>query len=96
MKFKKGDIVRCIDTSALSGNELINNVIYIIKHIDKSYSSDYIELTNYNFSYRAYNGFFPRRFKKISSADMSKKEKFEYIKYKLGVRDECQKKKQIY
>ena len=92
--FKSGDIVRCIDTNAMDGNELINNVIYIIKYIDTRYSSNYIELTNYNFS-GSYNGFFPRRFIKISSADMSKKEKFEYIKYKLGVRDECQKKKQI-
>lgn len=92
--FKKGDIVRCINVSGLNDNELVNNVIYIIKDIDTSYStSNYIELTNYNFVYRGYNGFFPRRFKKISNKNMSKQERFEYIKYKLGVYNECQIKK---
>ncbi len=83
MQFKKGDIVRCIN---VSNNEDIEiSIIYIVKEIDNSYSTDFVQLDNYNYL-SSRNGFYEWRFKKVSAKDLTEEEKFMYIKWKLGAK----------
>ncbi len=89
MKFKKGDIVRCINSS--DNSDIKINIIYVIEFFDDEYSelNDFVDLTTYNFfdsEVASNKGFYSWRFKKVSKKDLTEKERFEYIKYKLGVK----------
>ncbi len=90
IKFKEGDIVRCIDSS--DNSDIKINTIYVIKFFDKEYSelNDFVDLTIYNFRDNevASKGFYSWRFKKVSKKDLTEKERFQYIKYKLGCKGE--------
>ena len=93
MKFKKGDLVRVIRNEDPYNSDLVIKGLYVVvSHEDKK--GKLVEL-NDCFNTPKSNirgGYHPWRFKKASKEDLTEKERFEYIKYKLGVRDECQKK----
>ena len=79
MKFKKGDLVRCVDSSQQF--RLKKNKLYIVKSCEEKF----VDLGCLNFKYKT-NGFFLNRFIKVSSTDLTEDEKFRYIKYKLGAK----------
>jgi len=90
MEFKKGDIVRCIDVENPSNNDvarLIQDEIYLV---NENSTERNVEICKYfgKFVYQSNSlgGFYPTRFKKISKKHLTEEQKFEYIKYKLGVR----------
>ena len=98
--FKKGDLVRCINIK----NPVIDTVkmlivgeIYLIEDsfgLSNDTVKINIEFGKFNIGYKYYlGGFHSYRFKKVYRKDLTEEEKFQYIKYKLGVRDECQKKR---
>lgn len=91
--FKSGDLVRLVKNESSSYNlDLILNELYVVvEHreyrlviLDNHFNSSKSNIRG---------GYHPWRFKKVSSEDITKEESFNYIKYKLGVRDECQRKK---
>jgi len=82
-KFKEGDIVKCINNKGNSDVEL--HTIYIIKSIVFLHMKEFVNLGNYNYSLKT-NGYFIYRFKKVTAEDMTEEEKFNYMKYKLGVK----------
>lgn len=80
--FKEGDLVRCIDIK--QNNRVVLNEIYLVKRT----TTIGVELENFGI-FKMKTGihdYYTWRFKKISSVDMTKKEKFNYIKYKLGIK----------
>ncbi len=101
--FKSGDIVRCVDNYGLNDIQCIPGEIYLVAQ-DSCNDKDCLEnihnvLIDINFG-KFWNmsnepreaWFSTSRFQKACKYHMTEEEKFEYIKYKLGVRDECQKK----
>ena len=91
MKFKKGDVVKVVKNDNPYNSDLILNEIYIVEgFLDQSLIrlNEYFHTSKSNIR----GGYHPWRFEKIDKQKLTKKDKFEYIKYKLGVRDECQKK----
>jgi len=86
MQFKKGDIVRCVDAKDPEHHNLKLNRVYIVDNMsDDLLFVQLSKYNNYNNIYSTTFGYYPYRFKRISSNEMSEKEAFEYIKYKLGV-----------
>lgn len=90
--FKKGDIVKCIYVENPSNNDvarLILNEIYIVaEDPDKSNVIICKDFGVFNYESNSLGGFYPKRFRKISKSDLTEKEKFRYIKYKLGIKGE--------
>ena len=76
MKFKKGDIVRCIN--GMSSLKL--NIIYIISKHD----FEFVYLDTFNNP--NLGGWLPERFKHVDKKNMTEKEKTLYINYKLGAK----------
>ncbi len=93
IKFKKGDLVRCINISEpviKSVGRLIVGEIYMIKGTDNSIQLDesfgkFKKIKGVD----SLGGFHSYRFKKVSKKELTEEEKFMYIKWKLGVKQEC-------
>ncbi len=90
MKFKEWDLVRP------NAHLLFNKRnLYIIDYEYQRDEIHYVFLKQYFGGITnklLLGGWHVTRFKKIPTKDLTEKEKFRIIKYKLGVRDECQKK----
>ncbi len=94
MQFKKDDLVRCVALNNPQGDGvkyLILNEIYIVYENGTKVNVDIsTKFGNFNheieLNCQHIHGVYPRRFKKVSAEDLSEKEKFKYIKYKLGIR----------
>ena len=85
MKFKKGDIVQCIDIK--SSTYLVYKQYYIIKHyLDIDSTKLQVNIEPFiGISSRA-NGYWESRFIKVNLKDIPKEIKFKRIKYKLGAK----------
>ena len=83
---KKDDLVRAIDIGDF--NSIVLGKLYIVdrfKGDTKNVIYNMIQLTNFNEPGVA-GGFYSYRFKKVSAEDLTEKEKFKYIKWKLGIK----------
>ncbi len=96
MKFKKGDIVKCVNVENACSRDVDRLQLGELYIVFEQRVADNVLIYKYfgKFKYesKSLGGFYPKRFKKVSKKYLTEKQKFEYIKYKLGVRDECQKK----
>ena len=102
--FQKGDIIRAVDNYGLGNIQLIQGEIYLVAR-DSCNDKDCVENIHnvlidinfgkfWNISNEPREVWFNRnRFQKACKCHMTTDEKFRYMKYKLGVRDECQTKK---
>jgi len=85
-KFKEGDIVRCVrQTIGHKTFKLIINSIHVIQEV---WSSTSIVLVSNIFSPNNDESlkYSSNRFIKVKACNLTKEEKFTYIKYKLGVK----------
>ena len=87
MQFKKGDIVKVICSKGLDNSfkTIKLNQLYLIDYYNPA--SEFVYLKS-DFNNPNVGGWFPSRFKKINKKNLTEKERFEYIKYKLGVRND--------
>ena len=84
MKFKKGDIVRCINVKDAKHHGLKLNCIYIVNTMNDDLQ--FVRLSKYNNIRSNIFGFYSYRFKKVTNKSLTEEEKFKYIKYKLGAK----------
>ena len=82
-KFKKGDVVQCID--AQSSSYLTYNYYYVVKHylyLSKKLQKLQIDIEPFFGEVIKYNGFWESRFIKVNLKDITEEIKFKRIKYK--------------
>jgi len=99
--FKEGDIVRCVNIE----NPVIDTVKMLIVGeiylISNAFGLDYktvkinTEFGKFNTGYNHHlGGFHSYRFNKVSKKDLTKEEIFEITKYKLGIKENTNGKKE--
>ncbi len=92
VKFKKGDVVKVINNKDYYNSDLILNEIYIVEGFKDDQALIVLNKYFHTSKSNIRGGYHHWRFEKIDKQKLTKEDKFDYIKYKLGVRDECQKK----
>lgn len=85
-EFKKGDLVRVVDIN-MCGEQLTLGNLHVVKNMVFFKEGVYVNLYSWNRHSRG-SEYYPHRFKKINTGDLTPKELSSYIKYifKIGVK----------